>query len=91
MSHPDVTLGEVIRRVEKVERDCLPQPLAAQFRVTDQAYVGHLENRIRDLEDAHDAERKQRASDRRLVFGALLSPLLVAGLLFILDAFRTST
>ncbi len=90
MTHPDVTLGEILRRLEKVEHAHLSQSLAASFRVTDQAYIAAVENRVRDLEEAYEADRKQRASDRRMVFAAIVAPLLVGTIMFILSTVRFS-
>lgn len=107
----EVTLGELIRRLDDVRQDCKED--TREVRVTLDTKVsmeryqleqlardeGHrqLADRIKALEDARDLEQQQRredgqrladrrAADRRLIFTAIIAPILMLFLQLYLSA-----
>lgn len=87
----DPTLGEVKRRVETgltdVKEDIRNLVDALDRRVSMERYqlekeardkeIRELLERVKGIEDARKEQDKQRAADRRLIFSALVVPVLL--------------
>lgn len=109
--HDEVTLGELIRRLEDVRQDCKEDTrevrLAMNTKVSMERYQleqlareeahRQLADRVRAAEEARELEQQQRredaqrtadrrASDRRLIFTAIVAPILMLFLQLYLSA-----
>jgi hypothetical protein len=107
----EVTLGELIRRLDDVRLDCKEDTrevrLVLDTKVSMERYQleqlardeAHrlLADRVKALEDAREAEQQQRrdeaqraadrrAADRRLIFTAIIAPVLMLFLQLYLSA-----
>lgn len=102
--HEEVTLGEIIRRLEDVRRDCKED--TAEMRQILEAKVSmeryqleqrareeaqrQLADRIKAIEEGRELEQRQRrdrlAADRRLIFTAIIAPILMLFLQLYLSA-----
>jgi hypothetical protein len=85
------TLGEIGRRLEDVRQDLKDdlREVAARLdsKVSMERYLLEQQSRdeamrllierVKGIEEARDEERRQRERDRRLVFTALVAPVLV--------------
>lgn len=107
----EVTLGEIIRRLEDVRRDCKED--TAEMRQVIEAKVSmeryqleqraredaerQLADRIKAIEEGRELEQRQRredaqrlvdrrAADRRLIFTAIIAPILMLFLQLYLSA-----
>lgn len=109
--HDEVTLGELIRRLDDVRLDCKEDTrevrLVLDTKVSMERYqleqvsrdTAHrqLADRVRAIEEARDLEERQRredaqrladrrAADRRLIFTAIIAPILMLFLQLYLSA-----
>jgi CHASE3 domain sensor protein len=107
----EVTLGEIIRRLEDVRLDCKEDTrevrLVINTKVSMERYQleqlareeahRQLADRVRAVEEARDLEQHQRredaqrladrrAADRRLIFTAIVAPILMLFLQLYLSA-----
>lgn len=107
----EVTLGEIVRRLEDVRLDCkedtreIRQVIASKVSMeryqleqqTREEALRQLVDRIRSIEDARELEQRQRredaqrladrrAADRRLIFTAIIAPILMLFLQLYLSA-----
>lgn len=107
----DVTIGEIIRRLEDVRQDCKED--TREMRTIVDAKVSmeryqleqlareesyrQLSDRVKALEDTRELEQQQRredaqriadrrAADRRLIFTAIIAPILMLFLQLYLNA-----
>jgi hypothetical protein len=85
------TLGEIVRRLEDMRQDLRDdlRELAARLdsKVSMERYLLEQQSRdeamrllierVKGIEDARTEERQQRERDRRLVFTALVAPVLL--------------
>jgi CHASE3 domain sensor protein len=109
--HDDVTVPELVRRLEDVRRDCREDNtelrLVVDSKVSMERYqyenraredaYRQLADRIRAIEEARDLEQQKRredeqrltekrAADRRLIFTAIIAPILMLFLQLYLSA-----
>lgn len=107
----EVTLGEIIRRLEDIRLDCKEDTrelrLIIDLKVSMERYQleqlardesqRQLADRVRAMEEARDLEQQRRreaeqrsddrrAADRRLIFSALVAPILMLFLQLYLSA-----
>ncbi|MFE2969930.1 hypothetical protein ACFXKC_40935 [Streptomyces sp. NPDC059340] len=87
----DPTLGEVMRRLEDVRQDLKEDFRELGTRLDSKVSMERyqleqvarddalklLSERVRGMEDAAREKEKQRAADRRLIFTALIVPVLI--------------
>ncbi|MFF7881077.1 hypothetical protein ACH40F_07630 [Streptomyces sp. NPDC020794] len=87
----DPTLGEVMRRLEDVRQDLKEDFRELGTRLDSKVSMERyqleqvarddalklLAERVRGMEDAAREKEKQRAADRRLIFTALIVPVLI--------------
>lgn len=109
--HDEVTLGEVIRRLDDVRQDCREEARELRVmldakvsmeryqleQVTREGALRQLSDRITAIEEAREREQRdrredqqrlaeRRAADRRLIFAAIVAPILMLFLQLYLSA-----
>lgn len=109
--HDEVTLGEIVRRLEDVRRDCKEDTQEARLSINTKVSIERyqleqlareeahrlLADRVKAMEEARELEQQQRredaqrladrrASDRRLIFTAIIAPILMLFLQLYLSA-----
>ena len=74
----DAMLSQFERLASQAEQTYLRRDLYEAKHLTDLHSIATLEDKIRTLEKQRDQADQQRRNDRRLIFSALVAPVLVA-------------